>query len=62
VEPVEPVEFVSSSAGTAVVGVAGATTRLKTGDRIRIDGTLGTVGILERAPAMSQATTTATVP
>ena len=45
----------------AIVGVADATTRLKTGDRIRMDGTMGTVEILDRAPATLQAATTATV-
>jgi pyruvate,water dikinase len=45
----------------AVVGVADATTRLKTGDRIRIDGTMGTVEIQDRAPAKAQATTAADV-
>ena len=45
----------------AVVGVGDATTRLKTGERIRIDGTMGTVEIMDRAPALSQATAAAAV-
>jgi pyruvate,water dikinase len=32
----------------AVVGVAGATTELTSGDRIRVDGETGVVDILER--------------
>ncbi|HEY8346186.1 MAG TPA: PEP/pyruvate-binding domain-containing protein [Symbiobacteriaceae bacterium] len=35
----------------AVVGVPGATTRLRTGQRIRVDGTAGTVTILDDAKA-----------
>ena len=33
----------------AVLGTGGATRRLRTGDRVRVDGTKGTVEILERA-------------
>jgi pyruvate,water dikinase len=35
----------------AVVGVTGATKRLKTGDVVELDGTTGVIKILERAPA-----------
>jgi len=33
----------------AVVGTQDATNRIKNGDRVRVDGTTGTVDILERA-------------
>jgi pyruvate,water dikinase len=37
----------------AVVGTSTATARIATGDRIRVDGSSGSVEILERAPASS---------
>jgi pyruvate,water dikinase len=38
----------------AVVGVRDATTRLKTGQRVRVDGAVGRVQVLEEAPAEPQ--------
>jgi pyruvate,water dikinase len=41
----------------AVIGTSVATKRIATGDRLRVDGGAGTVLILERAAAMSEAAT-----
>jgi pyruvate,water dikinase len=45
----------------AVVGTSVATTRIRTGDRIRVDGTTGVVEVLDRAGASPTATETAAI-
>jgi pyruvate,water dikinase len=45
----------------AVIGTSVATKRIRTGDRIRIDGAVGRVEILERAPAGSPAAPAGTI-